>query len=77
MTILFMSIGALVLFFLGHLLGMRHERNYGEAACQKLMDEEIAEYYKEQNEWEAGASSDSALLDYEPASRRIKRYEVR
>ena len=58
---------------LGYMLGVKDERKNGPAACQKIMDEEIAAYYEETQTWN---SVDHALLmlDFEPASKRIIHY---
>jgi hypothetical protein len=59
---------------LGYFIGVKDERKNGPAACQKIMDAEIAEYYAELNEWDELAKQVDAEIDFGPASKKIIHY---
>jgi len=60
---------------LGYMIGVRDERKNGPAACQKIMDEDIAQYHSDVKEWNDLADKvEVAEIDFAPASKRIKQY---
>ncbi len=72
MTILLTVMALMIVFILGHMHGAWYERFFGREVAQKIMDQEVAEYY-------AGANvcCDVMLddeIDNESMSERIKRY---
>lgn len=62
------------IFGVGYMIGVKDERKNGPAACQKIMNTEIAEYHKELDEWDELAKVLDAEIDFGPASKKIIHY---
>lgn len=75
MTYLYLYLLGGFILGLGYMIGVRDERKNGPAACQKIMDGEIAQYHADVKEWDELANKvEVAEIDFAPASKRIKQY---
>lgn len=74
MIYLYLYLGGFFLLVAGYMFGRRDERKNGPAACQKIMDQELAEYHEESAKWDDAKQRGVVKLDNEPASKRIKQY---
>jgi hypothetical protein len=76
MEYLYYYLAACAILAIGYMIGVRDERENGPAACQRIMDEEIAQYRADLDEWDELANTiEAAEIDFAPASKRIKQYE--